>query len=99
MLPLPVPRRPAPSLERPDASWTHGTPAETRDVAPVSTASIPVLRNVPPHDRGAGPAAIASGALEPRRPDRAPTPLDREALEDAVAEILRDAARRDGLEV
>jgi len=59
------------------------------------------LRIAPPrHHLGvSSAAATASDTLEPRRPDSVQTPLDREALEDALADILRDAARREGLEV
>ena len=32
-------------------------------------------------------------------PERADAPLDRDALEQALCDILRDAARRNGLEV
>jgi hypothetical protein len=43
------------------------------------------------------PDAFAAPSAE--RPLSSPAPLDRDALEDALADILRDAARREGLEV
>jgi hypothetical protein len=97
------PRPPAPRVEAALADRVAQGAAPIWDEAHrVTSSALAVERALGPDTAAASPPPAVSNTFNVSvhvDPNPAESPLNRDALEQALCEILRDAARRNGLEV